>query len=219
MPRGSTHNVRSRSVVLNERDELAFSRVLREFCPQTMILEVVTGRPPVIVPNIPAGRIFVHICMPSPGHETEWDPSRLLRDPDSEKYCRFHYERGCWGWYPTDRNWFFDPPSLEDGLLYVSYPRGDKEMQRFAMRVQRLVNKVLWKGNYVGLDACIWSQTGGVVRRAVNGKLIDPSADIRLNKYYDDTLWDDRLPDVPTMHNAHYLEYHDILRKERSGET
>lgn len=47
-------------------------------------------------------------------------------------------------------------------------------------------------------DACRWSQTGGRVRRGLgNGQLIDPAEKIELNRYYDDSLWDDGLSAGP----------------------
>jgi hypothetical protein len=87
------------------------------------------------------------------------------------------------------------------------------------MKVLRLVGKVTWKGHW-GLDACLWSRTGGVVRRQIEGfgGLFAPDQvppDIPLNKYYDDSLWDDRLPENAALRGAEYLEYHDIIRKER----
>jgi len=37
------------------------------------------------------------------------------------------------------------------------------------------------------------------MRRAVgSGVQIPPDEPIKLNRYYDDSLWDDRLPDEPT---------------------
>ena len=63
----------------------------------------------------------------------------------------------------------------------------------------RLVGKITWKRGPFGLDACRWSQSGGEVRRGLgSGELIDPNEKIELNKYYDDSLWDDAgLPDEP----------------------
>lgn len=74
-------------------------------------------------------------------------------------------------------------------------------MKKFATKVLRLVNKVTWKGDRrYGLEACRWSQAGGDVRRGLGpGWQIDPAEDIQLNKFYDDSLWKDRLPEVSTM--------------------
>ncbi|MEK9724528.1 MAG: hypothetical protein VW405_13735 [Rhodospirillaceae bacterium] len=62
------------------------------------------------------------------------------------------------------------------------------------------MNKITVKGHAFGLDACLWSLAGAAVgdRRGLgSGFVIDPDEDIKLNKYYDDDLWEDRLPEVP----------------------
>ena len=85
------------------------------------------------------------------------------------------------------------------GAVVVAYPMGDDELKQFAGKILRLVDKVTWKRTGYGLDACRWSQSGGAERRGLgSGVLIDPNIKIEFNKYYDDALWDDRLPDEPT---------------------
>lgn len=98
-------------------------------------------------------------------------------------------------------------------------------MKKFALKVLRLVRRVTWnfkvyplpfdvregglRSGCYGLAACRWSQMGGPVRRAVWGRRpIPPEAKIELNKYYDDSLWGDGLPDSPTMRGHEYLEWH-----------
>jgi hypothetical protein len=197
---------------LNESDEVAFSRVLREFCPQTRIFDRDYD---AALPNIAyaRGAARVNIVMPSPGQEQTWVPPTSYDEIHHKLICWFTYERGTWAWHFPDRPRQSDPPNLTPGEFVVCFPCGNIEMQKFAMKVLRLIRKVTWNpstrdGGYYGLAACRWSQMGGPVRRTADGSLISPEADIRLNKYYDNSLWEDRLPDQPTMRGHEYLEWH-----------
>jgi len=105
-------------------------------------------------------------------------------------------ERSKWEWLDPSKKWAFDLPLLGWGTLIVGFPRDDEVMKKYAGKLLRLVNKVACKGGGYGLDACLWSQAGGIgERRGLgSGYCVDPSEEIKLNKYYDDSLWDDRLP-------------------------
>lgn len=201
---------RRHRVVLNESDEVAFSRALREFCPQTRIFE--ENREEAALPNIAHARGWarLHIVMPSPGQEKTWIVPTTYDEVEHKLICRFTYERSTWVWYFPDRAEQSDPPHMTEGEFVACFPCGNVEMQKFAMKVLRLVRRVTWNpGGYLGLAACRWSQMGGPVRRTVHGgRPIDPAANIRLNKYYDNALWKDRLPDGPTMRGHEYLEWH-----------
>ncbi len=226
MPRpkypGESDCYRSTKLAFTERDELAFSRVLREFSPQTVMFEH-DGRHEDYaefdsrIPNIPSSRSFmIDIGMPSPGREGTWKVPETVIQMVEQSICRFFYYRGRWEWASLDHKWVFDPPSLGFGEFVAWYPCADATMKKFAMRVLRLAGKVTSGSR--GLDACIWSQTGGVVRRSIGGGYpLDPGEKFRLNKYYDDSLWDDRLPETSTMRGVEYFEWHDALRKERHG--
>ncbi len=200
-------------VYLNERDEVAFSRVLRELCPQTVFFENDRrGKPEFdsIIPNIAHSRTdCVDITMPSPGQEQSWRSPRDRQEMIESRICRFSYERSRWLWHLWDRPMKFDPPEMEHGQLVAFFPAHDDTMKKFALKVLRLTRKITWGETGYGLAACRWSQSGGPVRRIITGsKPIDPSEDIRLNKYYDDAGWDDRLPDEPTIPGYEYLEWH-----------
>jgi hypothetical protein len=199
---------RTSRVVLNESDEVAYSRVLREFCPQTRIFD---GHYDAALPNIAhaSGAARLNIVMPSPGQEQTWIAPTSYDEIHHKLICRFTYERSTWAWYFPDRAEQSDPPHMTPGEFVAMFPCGNVEMQKFAMKVLRLIRKVTWKNKYFGLAASRWSQMGGPVRRTVSGgKPIPPEADIRLNKYYDNSLWDDQLPDLPTMRGHEYLEWH-----------
>ena len=185
---------RRKSVVLTERDELAFSRVLREFAPGVMFFE--DGRrgnsKPRLVDNIPSSREWhVWIALPSPGQEHNWRKS-LNKDgmPVVTPRCSIDLRRSEWVWPDPAKKWAFDPPLLDWGELSVSFPCGDEQMRRFAMQLVRKITKVTTFGKRrYGLDACRWSQSGGKERRGIGaGELIDPNEKIELNKYYEDSF-------------------------------
>jgi hypothetical protein len=207
---------RRRSVVLSERDELAFSRVLREFAPNVLMWEYGKGHDG-IVPNIPSANWRAVIAFPSPEQKDFWNGS----DHDDKGLIRrygafFYYDRARWEWVPIEKKWVFDPPTMGTGMLDGYFPCGEPELEKFVLRVTRLLGKVTRYGS-LGLDASIWSQTGGVIRRSLSGgPPLDPAAKITLNKYYDDSLWEDRLPPVSKKPGAEYLEWHEHLRQERS---
>ena len=177
---------RRRSIVFNERDELAYSRVLREFDPGVEFFARTEERydaPTIEVPNIPnAISRDVAIVLPTP-FEEDWG---------------LEFERSRREWHDPTKRWAFDSPLLGYGEIVVVFPMGNEPLVKFCMRVVRLRSKVTWKRTGFGLDACRWSQSGE--RRGLgNGVLIDPNEKIELNKYYDDSLWDDRLPEQPTL--------------------
>ena len=208
LQKGRKKLFRSRSVVLTERDEIAFSRVLREFYPDIWIVGSTKDDDKYSsshLPSIPhAISSHISFILPSPGQEKRWqlnlDMQSLLIHPT----CRFNLERSNWEWWDTRKKWAFDNPLLGWGKLSVAFPRDDPDqvLKKFSLKLLRLVNKVCWKNGH-GLDACIWSQTGGAERRGLGGGGgIDPKEDIKLNKYYDDSQWDDELPTESTLQHV-----------------
>lgn len=193
----------ARWVVLSERDELAFSRVLREFCPEVLFFEeqsasVTESSVPIV--NIPHAKSrYVSMSVPAPGQEKAWRLNVEMQRQFVRPWVRLDLDRSRWVWLDPSKKWAFDLPLLNDGRLGVAYPKADPETKRFAMKLLRLVGKITWKRGCYGLESCIWSQGGGNTRRALGvGIRIPPERPIKLNKYYDDTLWDDRLPAEPT---------------------
>ena len=152
------------------------------------------------VPNIPhAQSRYVSVSIPAPGQEKAWRINVEMQRQLVRPWVRLDLERSKWIWLDPSKKWAFDLPLLGSGILGVAFPKRDPETKPFAMKLLRLVNKITWKQYSCGLDACIWSQGGGDTRRAVDpGVQIPPDEPIKFNKYYDDSLWDDRLPDEPT---------------------
>lgn len=193
---------RSKSVVLTARDELAFSRVLREFDPSVRFTLFQSDHPKIHTTRM-AGIVFeeadkVSIILSLP---------ERLRRPNAELLEAFKIApqgltmsllRSNWNWPDPTKKWTFDPPLLDWANIVVGYTNGDDGFKRHAGKVLRLVDKITWKRYGFGLHACQWSQAGGVERRGLgSGTLIDPSEKIELNKYYDDALWDDGYSSVP----------------------
>lgn len=187
---------RSKSIVLTDLDELAFSRVLREFDPSVRF-SCFKSDPPQIYTTRMAGIVFeesdkVFITLSTP-IELQRPNAELLSDFRlSPPGLRITVERSKWQWPDPTKKWAFDPPLLDWAEIVVGFPNGDDGFKKYAGKVIRLVDKITWNRRGLGLHACLWSQAGGTERRGLgSGILIDPKEKIELNKYYDDSLWDD----------------------------
>lgn len=208
--------------MLTNRDELAFSRAVREFSPDVLFLGHKpngTPRDQVLLPNIShdAGDT-TGICVPTPGQERQWRINLEMNALLVRPHVGFYLERSRWEWPDPSKKWTFDLPLYGWGEVGVSFPREDEDLKKFAGKLLRLINKILRKGGFYGLDACLWSQAGIDERRGLgSGKLIDPAETIKLNKYYDDSLWDDQLPPEPTW--SRNIELPDDLRRVSDDEA
>ncbi len=194
---------RRRRVVFTDRDELAFSRVLREFSPSVMI-----GGGELLPSIAHAGSMEVSTSMPSPSQERRWQINLDMRTYLIRPICHFDYHRSYWEWPDSMKKWAFDRPLLGWGEFCANFPAEDEEMKKFALGVFRLVTKITWKSTPFGMDACLWSQSGGDVRRGLgDGTRIDPDEKIKFNKYYDDSLWDDVLPSESSREDTEFSLY------------
>lgn len=185
---------RSKTVVFTERDERAFARALLEFDPgldgcEGFICED-SKRPNSYCDMMPGGNFEVSIRVIHPEERKGIEDLDRFGLGNFVDAIHLHYRRSHWEWPDPDKRWAFDPPLLGWGRVYVAFPRGDKELSQYALKMLRLTNKVTWKGGMFGLGACVWSQSGNSIRRGLgNGELIPKSETITLNKYYDDSLW------------------------------
>lgn len=192
---------RGRDVAMTVRDELAFSRVLRE-CDPNAGFQMRTPLPHSwhVSHDDPDFDGEYGAYFPFEQNEKDRERNWLLETVGLHASVRgvsLSFRRSHWSFWSTERKWAFDSPVLDWGNIYVRYmANGDEDLARYAMKILRLLNKVTWKRSKVGLDAARWSQMGQpTVRNGIgNGELIGPAKRIELNKYYDDDLWDDRLP-------------------------
>jgi len=199
---GRETHFRRKLTVLTDRDELAFGRAIREFSPDVIFLGRHISDQSVVNPtiqSIPYSQgCTVGIMLPAPDQHRQWKINKEIGSLLVPPHVGFSLKRSKWEWMDPSKKWAFDLPLLGWAEIVVGFPRDDEELKKFAGKLLRLVNKVTRKGGTYGLDACLWSQSGGDERRALGaGERIDPSEKILLNKYYDDALWDDRLPVTP----------------------
>ena len=169
-------------VIFTKRDELAFSRVLRELCPAAVITqdhgdEAVQS--PLAVPNIPHAPLqCVAITLP---------PAN----------CRFEYVRSAFLLADPDKDWAIGKPELFVLADFtVWFPPSDREAELFARQVIGLLQKVTYRHeakNPEGLH--LFTESESVWHGLGTAQRSDLHEDIRRNKYYDDSLWDDRMPD------------------------
>lgn len=189
---------------MTERDELAFSRVLNELVPDLLFYEH-GGRANSRlrrIPNIPASNEWqVFLAIPGPQQLAEWARNFDYVEPVVDSAIYGYFQRSAWDWPDPTKKWAFDPPLMAEGNISIGFPRQNDDLRRIAERIVRSLGKVTTFGKQrFGLDACCWSQAGGNVRRAVGpGIQIPRDQPIKLNKYYDDSLWNDAgLPEEPT---------------------
>ena len=190
---------RSKEVILTERDELAFSRVLREFEPGVQFFNRDGDRvsPARNIPHCIDDPVSIEL--PAPDQKRQWRINLETRSRMVRPWVQFTMERSKMVWPDPSKKWAFDPPLLCGGRLTVGFPKDTPELKPLAMKLLRIANKVTWKTWDTGLDARHWSQSGGHTRRAVGvGVQIPKDPPVKFNTYYDDALWDDCLPDEPT---------------------
>jgi hypothetical protein len=194
---------------MTELDELAFSRVLCELVPDILFYEHGGRANSRIrrIPNIPASNEWqVYFAVPEPNQLAEWARNFDYDRPVVEPALYGFFQRSAWEWPDPTKKWAFDPPLMTEGNISIGFPCRNDDLRRLAEQIARQLSKVTTFGKRrFGLDACRWSQAGGGERRGLGpGVLIDPGEKINLNKYYDDSLWDDRLPDEPTGVRVEY---------------
>ncbi len=115
LPQGKKNLLQHRTGCFAERDELAFSRVLREFHPEVMFFDDNSARATQTwIPNIShATGSECSVAVPAPGQDARWqlnlDTKMLMVHP----LVRLDYQRSRWEWLDPAVKWAFDPPLLD----------------------------------------------------------------------------------------------------------
>lgn len=196
---------RSRELVLSHRDELAYSRRLKETWPTALFAEddyrnSLSQMP--LVPSIAHARtVRVQIVIPTTGAEERLrlsaDLGFVIVHPD----VYVQYDRSHWEWpHDPSKKWAFDPPLLGSGRLIVSFRKDDPDGAVLAKKVLRTPGKITWRGTY-GLDALRWTTEGGTERRRLGGGegRAPPGWTMPDKPYYRDELWEDDPPAASTL--------------------
>lgn len=207
MPR-KEQSVKCRYTLLNDRDEVAFNRILHQEFPT---LRFVSDE-----------RYFTDDI---PTYENRWEcPNDIVRafvapegwrplilnwnQPFGIEYylhlprLHFRWDRSHWTWCRPGKKYAFEVPTLCTGHVEGAYWREDDEEKRlFLLRVWRLLSKVsdCYGGRWCGYDALRYTQERP--RRMLDGS-IRPAADWAFpedNPYYRDELWDDQPPTEPIL--------------------
>lgn len=190
---------------MTNRDELAFSRLIRDTFPNAVFAEDNFrdhwGDMPLVPTIAHAHTERVRLFVPDPGDEDRFEINVESRRARVRPIVDLQIDRSHWEWphYPSTK-WAFDPPLLGDGEFVASFPKGDETVRKFAMRLLGTLRRVTVVGGY-GLDAMRWTQGGAGERRRLGGGGMWAPADWRFpdNPYYDDARWDDRLPPEDTL--------------------
>ncbi|MCK5545889.1 MAG: hypothetical protein KAI27_00845 [Rhodospirillaceae bacterium] len=185
---------RAKCYVLSPRDELAFSRVLREVFPDVMFAQDDYRSHPSNMPLIPSiahsKKERIQIIIPSPGQEKRMKINHDFNTIMVQPECRFNYDRSHWEYpHDTTRKYAFDFPLLGWGEIVSSYPRDNDIYKKFSGKVMRLINKVC--SGSIGYDAMRISSEGGKRCCVGVGVHIDEPKPFERIKYYQDDLWDD----------------------------
>ncbi len=201
-------SIKSREVIFTERDEVAFSRILRDRFPTVRFQENARNHSDDILvcnrlQDCPGSRLYIFVP------KEDWTPLILNCPPplSNEFYLHkprthFIYYRGHWSWLPPNRKWACEMPNLTAGHVEGAYYReGDNETRLFLNTVWRLITKisVCIGSRWCGYDALRHAQERP--RRMLDG-CIRPAEDWRFPEdcpYYRDELWDDDASSHPGL--------------------
>ena len=181
--------------MLSPRDELAYSRVLREYFPSVLFIQDdfrsnISDLP--IIPSIAHSETDrIRIIIPSPEQEERMKINQDFNSILVRPICRIHYDRSHWEYFSDPSKKFaFDSPLLGWGSLVASFPRDDEENKKLASKIMRLANKVCGD-DVIGYDSMRISSEGGKRCAVGIGTHIETAKPFKHIKYYQDDLWDD----------------------------
>ena len=195
---------------MDEADEIAFVRILRETFPEVRFSEDNRYTTPDIPVErwIPEGAHDASVFVPD---QENWSPL-VLSHPTlkGEFYLHlprrhFTFDRSQWTWMMGDHKWAFDSPTIDPGSIHGAYRREGGEDERvFLNTVWRLLGKITVNlGSFwAGYSALRWAAKKP--RRMISG-CARPPEDWSFPEdcpYYRDELWDD---DPPKDSKLHYF--------------
>jgi hypothetical protein len=195
-------STKERYFILDERDEIAFTRILRETFPNIRFVDQKRLYTPEIeIHNwlSECNTDYVDAFVPE---QDDWSPlilpSSLKGEFDLHLPQRyFRIRRSSWTWSTWDRKWAFDDPTLEDGYISGSYycETGD-DVRLFLNTVWRLLTKITVNvgSSWCGYSALRWAAKKP--RRMLRGA-ISPLENWSFPEdcpYYRDELWNDDPP-------------------------
>lgn len=195
-------STKERFFILDERDEIAFTRILRETFPNIRFADQRRLYTPEIeIHNwlSECNTDYVDAFVPEQG---DCIPLILPSPLKGEFYLdlpqrHFRIYRSSWTWSTYDRKWAFDDPTLEDGSISGSYYRETgNDVRLFLNTVWRLLTKITVNvgSSWCGFSALNWAAQKP--RRMLRGA-IRPPEDWSFPEdcpYYQDELWDDNPP-------------------------
>lgn len=186
---------RGQCFVLAPRDELAYSRVLRETYPDVMFVQDDHRSPISKLPIIPSiahsATSYTKIVIPSPGQEKRMKINHDFETIMVHPECSFRYQRSHLEYFADpSKKYAFDSPLMGWGEITSSFPRDDDINKKFTAKVMRLVNKACGISP-IGYDAMRISSEGGKRCCVGIGVHIEEAKPFEHLKYYQDDLWDD----------------------------
>ena len=194
---------KGRSIAFDERDEIAFVRILREKYPNVKFTDHRRHFDQnITVHDWPClcNDYTVSVFVPDTDN---WKPLILPAKGLKEEFYlhlprrHFTFERPRWGDLSgTGNNWAFESPFVSAGEIRGSHFHGDDEQRLFLNTVWRLVTKVTKNlGIWCGYSAIEYASKAP--RRLIDGVFPAPEGwqfpeDC---PYYRDELWDDNPPE------------------------
>lgn len=196
-------STKRRQIILDERDEIAFTRVLREKYPNIGFVEQILYSPSECTTKDwfstchPLGVIDAFVP-----DEENWQPTFHPSSEDGKHTLQlprrtFTITRSHWLWALCDGQWGTEHPTLEPSSISGAYCRGtDDDVWLFLDSVWRLLEKITVRvdGVWCGFHALRWASENP--ERTLN-RTSRPAQEWvfpKDNPYYRDELWDDAPP-------------------------
>lgn len=201
-------STKRREIILDECDEIAFTRVLREKYPNIGFVEQTLYSPSECKTKEWFSNCrslgLIDAFVPD---EANWQPTFLSSTEDGEYSLQlprrtFTLTRSHWLWALCDGQWGTEHPTLEPSSLSGAYPPGDDDVRLFLNSVWRLSEKITVRvdGVWCGFHALRWASENP--ERTLNRSSRPPQEWLFPEDcpYYRDELWDDAPPKDHRLH-------------------